>query len=95
MAATVLLGKPPCSSSDSFWYAFIWLAIQEMRRHSQSFEQNVDAEEDDIIGENADDTDEAGAHLDILNSIDRDQDVESRPSHRASHKRPMRHACHQ
>jgi len=83
MAATALLGKPPCFSSDSFWYAFIWPAIQEVRRHSQSFEQNVDAEEDDITGGNSDDEDEAGGHLDILNSIERDQDVELHPSHRA------------
>ena len=83
MAATALLGKPPCFSSDSFWYAFIWPAIQEVRRHSQSFEQNVDGGEDVNIGCNADDENDTGPDLDILNSIERDQDVELHPSHRA------------
>ena len=54
-----------------------------MRRHSQSFEQNVDGGEDVNIGYNADDENETGPDMDILNSIERDQDVELHPSQRA------------
>ena len=36
IAATALLGKPPCFSSDSFWFTFIWPAIQCVRACSDS-----------------------------------------------------------
>ena len=83
MVAIAILGKPPCFSSDSFWYAFIWPAIQQVQHRSQSFEQSVDGSEDVNIGCNTDDEHETGPDLDNLNSIERDQDVKLHPSHRA------------
>lgn len=34
MAATALLQKPSCFASDKFWYAFIWPAVQHLKRKS-------------------------------------------------------------
>ena len=34
MAATALLKKPSCFASDGFWYAFIWPAVQHLKRKS-------------------------------------------------------------
>ena len=36
MAATALLGEPACFSSDSFWYAFIWPAINAIKNNMAS-----------------------------------------------------------
>jgi hypothetical protein len=62
MAATALLGKPSCFTSDGFWVAYIWPAVQHVKRMSTTptWAENDTRENptDGLAGENSDDAEE-------------------------------------
>jgi hypothetical protein len=53
MAATALLKKPSCFASDNFWYAFIWPAVQHLKRRCPDPVIPETVREDESVHEDA------------------------------------------
>jgi hypothetical protein len=71
MAATALIGKPSCFTSDSFWFAYIWPAIKEINSRKGELSKDYDASRIDM--------DKLEIPIDEGHSIVIDTDVELLP----------------
>jgi hypothetical protein len=55
MAAAALLKKPSCFASDSFWHAFVWPAVQDLKRRCPDPVIPETVREDEPVHEDAED----------------------------------------